>query len=294
MDAGSHQKIVGYFIEEAKEHLETIEQAMSDLSSVIGEPERINELFRAAHSVKGGAAMLGFTSVQKTAHKLEDAFKILKEHDINVDRKLEGLFFKGYDTLQDLIDRLQRPFGLPDDEAEQILQEAQPTFNELQAHLDVLVKGGVPEQAAASSPSSPNIASQAKPLLLEMLELFKQKATPQSRQKLQQICTQLGKLAPQAPNWQTLLKIAKAAIANPKHSYRTLAPAIIKELKQGSDLLQLEKSDQITTSQSLQQLAKAKKPQILIPVEPKAAAQTLLKAFNQQQVSQIVQLLQVK
>ncbi len=293
MDSASHQKIVGYFIEEAKEHLETIEQAMSDLSSVIEEPERINELFRAAHSVKGGAAMLGFTSVQKTAHKLEDAFKILKENNINVDSKLEGLFFKGYDTLQDLIDRLQRPFGLPDDEAEQILQEAQPTFNQLQAHLDVLVSGGVPEQVAVAS-SSPDIASQAKPLLLEMLQLFKQKATPQSRQKLQQICDRLRNLAPTAPNWQTLLKTIKAAITNPKHSYHTLAPAIIKELKQGSDLLHLGKEDQISPSQSLQQLAKAKQPQILIPVEPQAAAKTLLQAFNQQQVSQIVQLLQVK
>ena len=293
MDAASNQKIVGYFIEEAKEHLETIEQAMSDLSSVIEEPERINELFRAAHSVKGGAAMLGFTSVQKTAHKLEDAFKILKEHDINVDRKLEGLFFKGYDTLQDLIDRLQRPFGLPDEEGDQILKEAQPTFNELQGHLDILVSGGVPEQAE-SAPSSPDIAAQAKPLLLEMLKLFKQKATPKTRQELQQICDHLQTLAPDVQNWQNLLKITKGAIANPKHSYRTLAPAVIKELKQGSDLLQLDKAEQITVSQSLQQLAKAKKPQILIPIEPQAAAKTLLKAFNQQQVSQIVQLLQAK
>lgn len=293
MDAASNQKIVGYFIEEAKEHLETIEQAMSDLSSVIEEPERINELFRAAHSVKGGAAMLGFTSVQKTAHKLEDAFKILKEHDINVDRKLEGLFFKGYDTLQDLIDRLQRPFGLPDEEGDQILKEAQPTFNELQAHLGILVSGGVPEQAEAV-PSLPDIATQAKPLLLEMLKLFKQKATPQTRQELQQICDRLQTLAPDAQNWQNLLKIAKGAIANPKHSYRTLAPAVIKELKQGSDLLQLDKAEQITISQSLQKLAKAEKPHILITIEPQAAAKTLLKAFNQQQVSQIVQLLQAK
>ena len=78
MDAGNQQRILGYFIEEAKEHLETLEKGLLDLPSVVKEPERVNEMFRAAHSVKGGAAMLGFGSIQKTAHRLEDSFKILK------------------------------------------------------------------------------------------------------------------------------------------------------------------------------------------------------------------------
>ena len=53
------QKILGYFIEEAKEHLETLERGILDLSAVIDDQERVNEMFRAANSVKGGAAMLG-------------------------------------------------------------------------------------------------------------------------------------------------------------------------------------------------------------------------------------------
>ncbi|WP_339367278.1 Hpt domain-containing protein, partial [Picosynechococcus sp. PCC 7002] len=56
MDAASQQKILGYFIEEAKEHLETLEQGILELSEVVDDTERVNELFRAAHSVKGGAA----------------------------------------------------------------------------------------------------------------------------------------------------------------------------------------------------------------------------------------------
>jgi type IV pili sensor histidine kinase/response regulator len=84
------QRILGYFIEEAKEHLETLERGILELSSVMEDTERVNEMFRAAHSIKGGAAMLGYSSIQKIAHRLEDAFKILKENRVVVDQKLES------------------------------------------------------------------------------------------------------------------------------------------------------------------------------------------------------------
>ncbi|WP_310411399.1 Hpt domain-containing protein, partial [Chamaesiphon sp. OTE_8_metabat_110] len=61
------QQIIHYFIEEAQEHLETVEQGLLDLAEVISDAERVNEMFRAAHSIKGGAAMLGFEGIQATA-----------------------------------------------------------------------------------------------------------------------------------------------------------------------------------------------------------------------------------
>ena len=79
MDTANQQRILGYFIEEAKEHLQTLEQGILQLATSVRDAETVNEMFRAAHSVKGGAAMLGYTSIQKTAHRLEDSFKILKE-----------------------------------------------------------------------------------------------------------------------------------------------------------------------------------------------------------------------
>ena len=86
------QQIIHYFIEEAQEHLETVEQGLLDLAEVISDAERVNEMFRAAHSIKGGAAMLGFEGIQSTAHKLEDCFKILRDHPVPIDQKLETYF----------------------------------------------------------------------------------------------------------------------------------------------------------------------------------------------------------
>ncbi|MBZ8183169.1 Hpt domain-containing protein [Oscillatoria salina] len=297
MDANQQQKILGYFIEEAKEHLETLEQGILDLSSLVEDPERVDDMFRAAHSIKGGGAMLGYSTIQKTAHRLEDALKVLKEQKISVDKKLETLFFNGYDALKDLIDELQSPFGLRDEKGQEIVANAQPNFVELQNHLNQLVGGEgklVSLEQDTVTGVIPEIASQGREILKQMLQLLKGKSSSESRQKLQKLCDRLAKLNQDEENWVKLTQIAKKAIANPKHSYRTLAPVIIKDLKIGCDLLHCGRSSEIAASHSLQQLATTKLPQVLIPVEPKSAAKTLQNSFNKQQLAQLVQLLAAK
>jgi chemotaxis protein histidine kinase CheA len=291
LDSANAQKILGYFIEEAKEHLETLEQGILDLGNLVNNTEQMNEMFRAAHSIKGGAAMLGYGSIQKTAHRLEDAFKILKENPIQVDQKLESLFLKGYDLLQILIDKLSGSLGLQAEEANAILKKGEPTFAELQAHLNYLLnpKKFTPAVATASS-----ISIRVRDILKQMLQLFKQEETSASRQQLQKLTLSLSQLDSEQQKWQYLVKNAQSALANPKHSYRTLAPVIIKELKQASDLLEWGRGEEITVSQELQLLATAKLPQILITLEPELVASTLLQMFNRQQVSQLVELLQTR
>ena len=290
MDYANARKILGIFIEEAKEHLQTLEQGILDLGNLVNDTEKINEMFRAAHSIKGGAAILGYSSIQKTAHRLEDAFKILKENPLQVDQKLESLFLKGYDLLKILINKLQSPLGLQAEEANAIVKKGEPTFAELQAHLNYLLGQGksTPAMAAASS-----ISISVRDILKQMLQLFKQEETSASRQQLQKLTLSL-QLASEQQKWQYLVKNAQSALANPKHSYRTLAPVIIKELKQANDLLEWGRGEEITVSQELQLLATAKSPQILITLEPELVASTLLEMFNRQQVSQLVQLLQKK
>jgi chemosensory pili system protein ChpA (sensor histidine kinase/response regulator) len=77
MQPEQQQRIMGYFIEEAKDHLNTIEQGVLNLQSTIEDQEMVNELFRAAHSVKGGAAMLGLkqhpASIPSTRRLLQDS-----------------------------------------------------------------------------------------------------------------------------------------------------------------------------------------------------------------------------
>jgi len=289
------QKILGYFIEEAKEHLETLEHGILELETVMGDSERLNEMFRAAHSVKGGAAMLGYSSIQKIAHRLEDAFKILRENPIAIDQKLESLFLKGYDVLQDLVEKLQGPFGLQTEEAESIVEGASQNFEELQNYLGYLLGQGTQSRPKEPepSPASPelDLPEEIKQILRAMLQIFKEsQPTASSRQKLESHCQKLAQLSEQE-NWQQLVKTARQAIANPSHSYRTLAPVVLKDLKQGCDYFELAQPAKIHVSGGLQHLAQAQIPQVLLPAEPGAAANVLLQVFNPQQVRQLVQIL---
>lgn len=316
-------KILGFFIEEAKEHLETLEKGLMDLQSVIADQERVNEMFRAAHSVKGGAAMLGFNSIQKVSHRFEDCFKILKEHPVTIDHQLESMFLKGYDTLKELIDRLQGPFGLREDEGEKLVQAAEPNFAQLQGYLDRLVGGGVgaidelPLQAEPAKPVAkmpPNFSVQVTAVLKQMLLLFKGAETPSSRQQLQTLCQRLAQLGGGIETWTMLVKTVHRAIANPKNSYSTLAPIAIKELKQSSDLLQAGKGNAIAPSASLRLLAASPEPtpapksvakthveaptsspsspkEISVPLEPRAAAKALAQVFNKEQLLMLAKLL---
>lgn len=301
MDPEKQQQIMGYFIEEAREHLETIEKGLLELQSTMNDPEQLNELFRAAHSVKGGAAMLGFGSIQKTAHSLEDCFKILKEEPVPVDQKLETLFLKGYDTLQKLLERLQGPFGLREEDGAEIVQESQPVFEELKKYLDALVKGGGEADAEqASRDAGLRIANEVINLLRQMLMLFKQKPDPENRKRIGTLCNQLAEMSPQMQNWQTLVKTAAGAIANPNNSYDLIAPVTIKELKYASDFIAVGKPDTMPPSSLLLELAgqsppqagiKLKDKEFIMTAEPQAAAQKLIETFDKKQLTVLTKLL---
>ncbi|MBE9082595.1 response regulator [Tolypothrix sp. LEGE 11397] len=291
------QRILGYFIEEARDHLNTIEQGLLNLQSTLNDPEMINEVFRAAHSIKGGAAMLGLSSIQHTSHRLEDCFKVLKENPIQVDQKLESLFLGVSDTLKALLENLSGPFGLSEETANTLMSETEPVFQWLNEHLELLVQqasGGVdsrvapamqpafadnshtlteifmqrdfpvPEEESPLQKPTPVVTkandnwgefqAQVLQTLREMLQLFKQGTTQESRQNLQQTCHQLVILGEtfNLPNWCKLCEAAENAIANPDNSYLTLAKIVITEIKKAQELVLKGKESEIVISQQLE------------------------------------------
>lgn len=280
---------MGYFIEEAKDHLNTIEQGLLNLQSTIADPELVNEVFRAAHSVKGGAAMLGLGSVQQTAHRLEDSFKILKECKVQVDQQLESLFLRVFDTLQALLEQLSSPFGLTEAVAENMLREVEPVFEELNRHLGELVNKGSSVGATASAFAGTKVVamnnvgslrdrgnsatlaateesalqlifrSDVTAQLREMLQLFKRPESSESRQQLALLCRRLQTAGEQFElrNWAELIGAVQKAIANPDNTYRTLAPTVIKDIKGAQELVLEGRSDEITVSSSLAALIPA-------------------------------------
>ncbi|MBW4649992.1 MAG: response regulator [Kastovskya adunca ATA6-11-RM4] len=267
MQSEQQQRIMGYFIEEAKDHLNTIEQGLLSLQSTIEDTEMLNEVFRAAHSVKGGAAMLGLDSIQQTSHRLEDYFKVLTESPVKPDHQLESLLLRVFDTLQSLVEHLQSPFGLTKEVANSIMSGVEPVFQELNTHMKGLAKGkngaaaeATPTDAKTTENDEKNLHSTFKRDVLvqlrEMLQLFKQADCLAHRQQLQEHCQHLERLGEQfnLPTWCELINTSSAAIATPTNSYRKLAGIVIKDIKQAQELVVENRAAEITVSDELKAL----------------------------------------
>lgn len=272
------KRILGYFIEEAKDHLNTIEQGLLNLQATIEDSEMVNEVFRAAHSVKGGAAMLGLETIQRTAHRLEDYFKILKESPVQTDRTLESMLLQIFDGMNEQLEQVQGPFGLTDDRAKEIMATLEPVFVQAEQHLMSLPKGAskaapVRQPSVQSQPVSAKTTpaadtypetsalqlvfrSDVPALLRDMLGTFKQPDSNASRSALADICQRLKNIGEQFElvEWCDLLDQAERAITNPQKSYRSLAPVVIKEIKQAQDQVMAGRFTQITASPGLLEL----------------------------------------
>ncbi len=97
------QQIQLDFLEEAQEYFDNLESILLDLDSQEVNTELLDKAMRAAHSLKGGAAMMGFTFLSKIAHRLEDFLKILRvRKDVDLlDREVTTLLLEGVDCLRE-------------------------------------------------------------------------------------------------------------------------------------------------------------------------------------------------
>lgn len=283
MDEEKQRQITVYFIEEAKEHLDTIEAGLLNLESMLTDPEGVNEIFRAAHSIKGGAAMLGFSSIQSLAHNFEDNFKIFRENNkLKVDQHLQTLFLEGFDKLKDLLEKLESPTGLSSEDSDKILRESEPVFDQLKRHLNSLVgiksesapkpQAPVPDrqpsfaQPVVSSPVPQSDRSlvaafqvEVPAKLRDMLQCFKQPDSPKNRDTLQALCDQLKVIGDrfQIPQWTDLLQAMRAVLGNPDLQFRLLAPLAIREIKQAQELVLAGKAHNIQISAQVKEVMPA-------------------------------------
>ena len=95
------------FIQEAKEQLEIITQSLLELEKNPKNQEVINEIFRAAHTLKGSSGMMGFTDIQELTHKMEDVFDSIRKGLMKPSPDLIDILFECVDALEKRINHLE-------------------------------------------------------------------------------------------------------------------------------------------------------------------------------------------
>lgn len=94
------QQVRQRFLEESGEYFEQMEQVLLGLPIADSPAQQLDIAMRAAHSLKGGAGMMGFAPMAQVAHDLEDFLKILRARKLSVGTELETLLLQGVDCLK--------------------------------------------------------------------------------------------------------------------------------------------------------------------------------------------------
>jgi two-component system chemotaxis sensor kinase CheA len=104
------------FFDEAKEYVEILNNGILTLENNPGDKESIDAVFRAAHSLKGMAATMGFENLTKLTHKMENMLDQVRNDKLKVTTEFIDLLLQGLDNIQFLVEKIRENEGKePDD-----------------------------------------------------------------------------------------------------------------------------------------------------------------------------------
>lgn len=158
MDVSQYLEI---FIDESSEHIQTLSDCIMTLEQEPENKDTINEIFRAAHSLKGMAGTMGFKRMQHLTHDMENVFQEVRSDKIKVDSSMIDLLFKCLDAIDSYVENIKSTSDEGTDDNEVIIKElndfiakanGQPVSKQAEAQETV-----TEAKAQASSDVSPNV-----------------------------------------------------------------------------------------------------------------------------------------
>ncbi len=119
MDVSQYLEI---FIEETKEHLQSLNEHLLILEKEPDNEETINEIFRAAHSLKGMSGTMGYKRMQRLTHDMENVFSEIRNGKMKVSSELVDVLFRGLDALETYLSHIQSEANEGTEDYEDILK----------------------------------------------------------------------------------------------------------------------------------------------------------------------------
>ena len=120
MDVSQYLEI---FIDESEEHLQTLSDCIMVLEKEPDNKDTINEVFRAAHSLKGMAGTMGFKRMQHLTHDMENVFQEVRSDHIKVTSGMIDLLLKCLDALEGYVDNIKSTSDEGTEDNEVIIKE---------------------------------------------------------------------------------------------------------------------------------------------------------------------------
>lgn len=95
------------FLEESMDNLQVLNEALLDLEQEPNDIDKLNEIFRVAHTIKGMAATMGFNDIAELTHKMEDVLSNFREGKLEVTQDVVTILFDCLDTLERMVTNIE-------------------------------------------------------------------------------------------------------------------------------------------------------------------------------------------
>ena len=151
MDVSQYLEI---FVEETKEHLQSLNDNILVLENEPENKDTINEIFRSAHSLKGMAGTMGYKRMQTLTHDMENVFSEIRNDKLKVTSDLVDILFQCLDALEAYLDNIINTQDEGTDDNAAIIKLLNDYLNG---------GSGVAEQAAPQAAQAAPQAAQAAP-----------------------------------------------------------------------------------------------------------------------------------
>lgn len=129
-------KYLDVFIEEAREHLDNMNKCLLELERAPTNREKLDEIFRSSHTLKGMAGTMGFEKVSHLTHEMENILQDIKNEKYKLNEEVIDVLFKSFDVLEEIIASIIQNGVEEDIDLTEIL-------NELKGKMDK-PDGGIP------------------------------------------------------------------------------------------------------------------------------------------------------
>lgn len=141
MDVGQYLEI---FIDETNGHLQNLSDCIMSLEKEPENLDTINEIFRAAHSLKGMAGTMGFKRMQHLTHVMENIFQEIRSENMKVTSELVDVLFQCLDALDGYLENVKSTSNEGTDDNEPILKE-----------LEAISESGIGSGNSEAAPAAP-------------------------------------------------------------------------------------------------------------------------------------------
>lgn len=174
MDLSQYLEI---FIDETKEHLQTLNDQVLVLEAEPDNIDTVNEIFRAAHSLKGMAGTMGFKRMQRLTHDMENVFSEIRNGKMSVTPDLVDVVFKCLDAIEEYLSCIVETSDEGDNDNEDIISMLNACLN---------AEGGVvaaPQEKAAEKKEEAVSEDDKRKFLRISIADFEKNAITEARAK---------------------------------------------------------------------------------------------------------------